>query len=325
MRVQIKWFLTGNVDVFEDRDDIIGPQTTILELKGLVQIRYGFPAKEVGFIYKHLLDNHETLRSIGIVDQASADKITLTVHVFRDEDEGEESNVDPSKEPIAEFTHDDYILAMKMLGKEVPVDPNRLQAVKQNAPRARPQFLNDQQTVKATSTSAASSASHHHGGAAPSPLVLKLHDIYNKFWYGQRVEGVEQKLALTVASHPEPFEYWDTRLPENPKGLPEPAATEVILEVFFFGPYDKVDPLDFGKRVVHKIQEVYGIQSSCVGKAREAGCMYPLIAVPIKMTDKDGWKFSELVFEKFGEPVVPGTKPPPGTGVKGGTPGCAQQ
>jgi hypothetical protein len=342
MRIQVKWFLTGNYDAFEDDDAIIGPNTTILELKGLVQIRYGYPAKDVGFIYKGLLENDTRLRNIGIVDQASADAIELIVHVFRDEGM-EESNLpeDPSKEPIYEFSHEDFITAMKMLGKDVPVNPSRIGEMKANAPRSRPQFLNKKEAaVPPPSTSVPMSNLTTAQAPPPPPVsapaavpitkdIERVTSAYKNYLYGQRTEGADKRFAVTYAGVAEPYEYWDTRLPETLKGLPPAGYGEMYLEVYHFGPFEKVDATKFATLIVRMMEVTLGLQCKCPTKAREAGCMYPLIAVPILMAEGDAMTFSHAVWENFGkvQPTRASEAPNASTGVKSGNGGggCAQQ
>ena len=340
MRIKVKWFLTGNIDYFEDRDDIIGPKTTVLELKGLVQIRYKFPAKQVGFIYKRLLEPHTTLGSLGIVDQAAADSMEITVHVFTEEDEEEERALEGNnllKEPIYEFSHQDYITAMAMLGKDVPVTPERLNEMRIAAPRSRPAFLNQTREASVPTPKDAEkfprdvSAVAAPVGGGNSKDAEKVIFSYKNYLYGQRTEGSDKRFQIQYPSYTDPFEYWDTRLPEGLVPLPPPPPGKVTLEVFFFGPWEKLDARRFATLVEHMLGVQCGVNAVCSTQAREAGCMYPLVAVPMIMSAEDAISFSNSVFENFGQVQELKAPAPPSaqSGVKsnggGGGMGCAQQ
>ena len=165
MKLTIKWFLTGKTSQFEDTDDIIGPQTTSLEVKGFIQMQFGFPASRILLIHKHLWDNDETLQQIGVTDQQSADRTVITAHVMTDaehhdlekpnllldgmrthtsgkEEEQPAAEEEDEEEESCEFTHEEFITAMKLLGRPVPISNARMAAMRDNAPRARPAFLN---------------------------------------------------------------------------------------------------------------------------------------------------------------------------------------
>jgi hypothetical protein len=156
MRIHLKWFITGKVTPLEERDELLGPATTVLEVKGLIQLKYTYPAKHMLLIAgKQLLENETTLAEAGIVDQAAADDAThvLTVHVLSgadledDDDDDEVAANTKTGSSIHEFTHEDFIKASKMLGRELPVSRARAAEVRAAAPRARPSFLDAKPAV----------------------------------------------------------------------------------------------------------------------------------------------------------------------------------
>eukprot|EP00760_Papus_ankaliazontas_P007868 PhM_4_TR13570/c0_g1_i1/m.80297 len=320
MRITIKWFMSGNHDTFEDTDAIINPNTTMLEIKGFIQMRYMYPAKEIGLIYKHLLDNPVRLRDIGIVDQATADATVITAHLFRDEDTDlEPSNLgDEASQPIEEFTHEDFALAMAILGKDVPVMPERLKEMRESAPKERPAFLN-KAPAAAPPTSTATA-----GAPRSSDLVARLQDIYRNFRYGPRAEGVEKELALQYPGVEEPYEYWDMRLPES--AVQNITGNDIALEMFFFGEFKLLDSKKFPVLVQQFLGAKFGYRCLVPVPAREAGCMYPLVAVVIVMDAADAQTLSEKLFVDFGKEQTKHKAAGGSGGVQTGKgQGCAQQ
>lgn len=295
MRIQLKWFLSQRVTPLEERDELLGPKTTMLEIKGLIQIEYTYPAKHTLLIsHKTLRENHETLESIGIVDQATADlpENVIVVHVLSSAElEGDDDESNPTSatgSTILEYKHDDFIKASKMLGRNVPVDKTRSAAIKADPPRARPSFL-DAQPASKVAAAAPSSAS----------TESEVYRIFKNVIYGLRKEAVEKKFAL-VYPGVESFDFWDVRLSHEGHRT---AEGEICLELFYFGDLtEKTDHAKFHSLAVESMAQ-HGFRVRAVGEIREAGCMYPLIAVPIIISESEAMLLGGAVFERFGQPI----------------------
>lgn len=320
MKVSVKWFLTGKISTFEESDEILNPNSTIAEVKGLIQIRFGFNASEIVIIKDNLIENEETLGSQGIVGGAS-DPV-LTAHVIR-ESELEPSNVESS---IDEFSHADFALAMKMLGKPVSVSSERLAVMRANAPRQRPAFL-DQPSVVSPPQAVSAPAP-----AKPTPPVNKSEAfrIFADVLYGLRKEGVDEQLRLCYPGV-DPLPFWDLRVPETFRGLDrESAPGEICLEVFFFGEFGIIKDHQKLIALVHQtIESQVGVRFRTPFPIREAGCMYPLITVPIAINEVDAMVLGDFVFEDFGtsrenRATAKGSKNAASEGAVAG-PGCATQ
>lgn len=338
MKVQLKWLLTGKDSVIEDVDAILSPETTIAELKGLIQIRYGFSAKELLLVQKHLLENNVTLKSVGIVG-GPADPV-LTAHVVR-ESELEASNFDQDDrskdDDLQEFSHADFMLAMKMLGKKVPVSDDRLMAMRLNAPRQRPAFLDAQRVNDDASVGADGSAGPPagmpgvFGGTIETynPKNTEIYQIVLRVRYGARRVGVDEKFGITYPGIKEPFPFWDMRTPDpftDANHLCSPG--EVCLELFYFGEFEALKNHEtFLTLVQHTIESKAGVRLRMPGGIREAGCMYPLIACQIILHEMDAMELGQTFFEDFGKTksAVPSVGPSDGTAVAGSGGGCAPQ
>lgn len=307
MKVSVRWFLTGKVSIIEDRDDILNPDSTIAELKGLMQIRFGFPAKEILIIHEHLLENKTTFRSLGILGQ-STDPI-LRAHVIR-ETELESSNLDvddTSKDDnLQEYSHADFILAMKMLGKPVPITDERLVAMRKSAPRQRPAFLNapSQHTPPPRAGGEVPTAMPGTGGdvLVYDPKNTEVHQIFASIRYGMRKEGVDTEFAINYPGV-EPFPFWDMRTPDAiaHRGYPCHPG-EVCLELFYFGEFSAIkDKTRFLALAKHSLESKAGVRVTTPGAVREAGCMYPLVAVLIVLHEVDAMALGNRIFEDFGK------------------------
>lgn len=363
MKVQVKWFLTGKISSFIEEDDILGPQTTIAELKGLIQIRFGFNTSEIVLIKDHLIENDITLQQLGIV--GGLKDPVLTAHVIR-ESELESSNVE-SDSSIEEYSHTDFILAMKMIGKPVPIADDRLLAMRANAPRTRPTFLNTLQRdgrnrvssfvqneggsslshprpdfhrssqsnalplSPSPSTCDASSNSHDNASSALcyNPCRTPVYTIFQKVMYGLRREGVDEEFQLPYPGM-DPLTLWDARTPDPSSQLErECEVNEICLELFYFGEFKAVKDHQKLLALVHQtIDTKAGVRIRTPCRIREAGCMYPLIAVPVVLSEMDAMKLGDRLFEDFGKKqnvnMAPkGTSDPKEAGERGS--GCAPQ
>ncbi|KAK7195771.1 hypothetical protein NESM_000507700 [Novymonas esmeraldas] len=341
MKVTLKWFLTGKTSVMEDNDSILSPDTTIAELKGLIQIRFGFSSKELLLMLEHLLENAVTLRSIGIVGQPTDP--TLTAHVVR-ESELEVSNLDQDDtardDDLQEFSHADFMLAMKMLGKEVAVPDDRLVAMRLNAPRQRPAFLD------ARSKGGDGGAVGPDGAPQPPPDMpgmskggipvydprkTEVYQIVSRVRYGPRKSGVDAAFAVQYPGVEEAFPFWDMRAPDPFTRIDTLCSPgEVCLELFYFGEFEAVtDHAGFLTVVRQSLQSKAGVRLRTPLPLREAGCMYPLIAVPVVLHEMDAMELGDVFFEDFGKggAALPVKGADDGARVagSGAVPGCAPQ
>lgn len=302
MRVKLRWFVTGNLSEIDEADDILNAQTTILELKGLIQGRFGFPPKELALISKHLLDNHTTLGEVGVTSSDS--DTVLTAHVIRSQAKLEKRNSiggqsvepeveEPDDDDLQEFTHDDYILAMRMLGRDVPVTGDRLKQVRENAPRSRPTFV--------PSVSAAPRETEAALSGDYNPRNTEVHRIFRDMRHGMRKENVDKTFQIEYPGVEEPFSYWDMRLPEDGRHQGQCSLNEVCFELFFFGEFKHIKDHEKFCALVQRVLEVKGgVRARMPLPIREAGCMYPLVAVPVIMTEMEGSMLGGLLFEEFG-------------------------
>ncbi|KPI88909.1 hypothetical protein ABL78_1954 [Leptomonas seymouri] len=311
MKVHIKWFLTGKETVIEDSDDILSPSTTVAELKGLIQIRFGFSSKELLLLLDHLLENCVTLRSVGITGSPSDPM--LTAHVVR-ESELEASNFNQDDtthdDDLQEFSHADFILAMKMLGKEVNVSDDRLLAMRLNAPRKRPAFLNAPREGEEAEMAASEMLQPPAGMpglsgkvAVYNPTKTEVYKILSNVQHGPRRLGVDSEYAIAYPGVAEPFPFWDMRIPNIFNHLEQRCSPgEVCVELFYFGEFAAVkDPVSFLALVRQSLESKAGVRLSIPLPLREAGCMYPLIACPIILDDMDAMVLGEVLFEDFGK------------------------
>ena len=327
MRVNLKWFLTGNVTPLEERDELLGPQTTMLEVKGLIQLKYTYPAKNMLVIVNRALrENEDTLRSVGIVDQASADASEhfLTVHVLSGAELEGASGDDDEEETgssIHEFSHEDFIKASRMLGRDLPVSKQRAAEVRANAPRARPAFV-DAKPAPAPAASAPSdqpptrTTGHEFStepvalGSLPPMEVAaparaassssndsQVRRILTNVWYGLRREHLEKEWALTYPGVTDTFDFWDLRLNMERHAVPE---GHICVELFYFGDIKAVENSKFQAIAVEAMQR-RGFRVTPIGRIREAGCMYPLIAMPIVMPEAEAMQLGDAVFERWGQ------------------------
>lgn len=338
MRVNLKWFLTGKVTPIEEPDDLLNPDSTLAELKGFIQIRFGFSAKEILLTQDHLLENAVTLKSLGITGQPN-DPV-LTAHVVR-EVELEASNLGQddttNDDALQEFSHADFILAMKMLGKDVPVPDARIVEMRERAPRQRPAFLNAAPIPGARGGAASNSSAPPPGMPGFSgggnvqvynPKNTRVYQIFQYVEYGLRKEGVDGEFAIVYPGF-EPFAFWDMRTPDPFESsldhLCEPG--EVCLELFYFGEFAAIkDDTDFRALVRQSLESKVGVRLRTPAPVREAGCMYPLVAVPVVLHEMDAQELGDRFFEEFGtcKGVVPPQRGANDGAVAGGG-GCAPQ
>ncbi|KAG5477912.1 hypothetical protein LSCM4_05304 [Leishmania orientalis] len=339
MKVTLKWFLTGTSSVMEDSDAILSPDTTMAELKGLIQIRFGFSSQELLLLSDHLLENTATLRSLGITGQP-LDPV-LTVYVARESvlEIGNLDQDDPSKDDdLQEFSHADCTLAMRMLGKHVPVPDDRLVAMRLNAPRQRPTFLDarwegeDGAVGHGVVPQPPPGMPGVAGCGVPiyDPRNTEVYQIVSHGKHGPRKEGVDREFAVRCSGVDESFPLWDMRTPDPLTCIDGQCSPgEVHLELFYFGEFDAVkDQAGFLVVMRQSLQSKAGVRLRRLLPLRKAGCMYPLIAVPIVLHEMDAMVLGDVVFEDFGkvESARPFKRTDDGAKVAGsGGPGCTTQ
>lgn len=104
MKIRITWLATGAVLDLQESDDIIGPQTTFLEIKGFIQMRYGFRPQQLLLVCDQVLaEDEETLKQFGIVSTETADRKVIGCHVFSmEEAEKEQRELEQDKANEAE-------------------------------------------------------------------------------------------------------------------------------------------------------------------------------------------------------------------------------
>jgi hypothetical protein len=333
MRIHLKWFITGKVTPLEERDELLGPATTVLEVKGLIQLKYTYPAKHMLLIAgKQLLENETTLAEAGIVDQAAADDAThvLTVHVLSgadledDDDDDEVAANTKTGSSIHEFTHEDFIKASKMLGRELPVSRARAAEVRAAAPRARPSFLDAKPAVAEDppvfqDTTAASGSAPIIPNRAGRPSAA---NIFRNVLYGLRKEGLEKLFAVRYPGAAEEFDFWDLRLSHDPRAPAAPG--QLAMELYYFGEIEKVDSGRLQALAVDALSQ-HGFRVAPFGAIREAGCMYPLIAVPVVMSEDEAYRLGDAVFERFGIPLSEAPAPPQRTAPAQGPAGSGEK
>jgi hypothetical protein len=225
-----------------------------------------------------------------------------------DDDEGNDDD-------LQEFSHDDFILAMKMLGKDVPVSDERIAQVRMQAPRSRPAFLNTPAPTAAEPVA--------EGGY--NPRSTEVHRIFREFRHGMRKENAEKEFCIEYPGVQDAFQYWDMRLPEDDKHQGACTLNEVCFELFFFGEFTMVtDHSKFFALTRRMLEVKAGVNARTPLPMREAGCMYPLIAVPVVMTEMEGMNLGLLLFDDFGT-ALPSGRVSDDSGVAGKPSACGQQ
>ena len=99
MKIRITWLATGAVLDLQESDSILGPQTTFLEIKGFIKMRYGFKPQQLLLVCDQVLcEDDETLKQYGIVSTETAEKKIIGCHVFSTEEaEKEQKELEQEK------------------------------------------------------------------------------------------------------------------------------------------------------------------------------------------------------------------------------------
>eukprot|EP01064_Diplonema_japonicum_P025646 TRINITY_DN3705_c0_g1_i1.p1 TRINITY_DN3705_c0_g1~~TRINITY_DN3705_c0_g1_i1.p1 ORF type:complete len:417 (+),score=123.83 TRINITY_DN3705_c0_g1_i1:715-1965(+) len=152
-------------------------------------------------------------------------------------------------------------------------------------------------------------------------------EVFEKLHHGKRRDDVDKQLACLGNPELEDMEFWDLR---NSSEELKPSMGQVALEVFYFGEMEEAGvPNTFKVNLIEKLASVGVNGAIAPADLKEAGCMYPLIGVPILLPWEDAVRFGNIVFENFGIPREEtdgngdhSSKEPAGGGGGGG---CAQQ
>ncbi|KEG14348.1 hypothetical protein DQ04_00511110 [Trypanosoma grayi] len=308
MKIQIKWLLTGKTSTIEELDELLNPRTTILEVKGLIQLRFGFLPREVVLTNRHLLENYMTLEEAGCVGKE--DDPVLGAHVVRRLEEDEEGDCNSvGNDGLEEFSHEDFIVGMRMLGKDVPVSVVRLQEVRERPPRARPTFLDASPLPSSAAGGAGDIPPPPPGmpgaGAVQryDPSITEVYRIFKDVRHGVRRDGCDVDFAIHYPGIQEAFPYWDARLPDSYRYPAIPCGVgEVCLVLFYLGEFSVIEDTEkFCALLRQSLVEKCGINVSTPLPMHEAGCIYPLMGCPIVLTETDAMTLGEALFEDFGK------------------------
>ncbi|ORC84605.1 uncharacterized protein TM35_000431730 [Trypanosoma theileri] len=310
MKIKLKWFVTGMQSVIDEVDELLNPKTTILEVKGLIQIRFGFIPSEVILIHQHLLENYTTLQEVGCVGKE--DDPIITAHVLRQSEENDDDV--GGDDALQEFSHEDFILAMQMLGKSVSVSNERIKEVREFPPRMRPVFLDLSPPLavpKRTNTNSIPPPPPGMPGASLAqkydPSLTQVYQIFSQARHGMRREGCDKKFSIHYPGISESFPYWDARLPDMLHYQSIPCGIgEICLELFYFGEFSAIDaPEKFLTLVQQSLLELCGMNVKTPLPMREAGCIYPLVACPIVLSELDAMELGDTLFDDFGRVNTP--------------------
>jgi hypothetical protein len=154
-----------------------------------------------------------------------------------------------------------------------------------------------------------------------------VHRIFEEFRYGLRKDGADVKFQVIYPGVRDPFQYWDMRLPEDDTHQDSMCSVnEVCFELFFFGEFKMIRDHEAFKALVARVLELNGgIKARLPLPIREAGCMYPLIAVPIVITELEGMELGAMLFDDFGTALPASKVSEKGSVAAGSSKGCGQQ
>ena len=156
-----------------------------------------------------------------------------------------------------------------------------------------------------------------------------LLSVFEKCQHGKRRDDMDKKLAAMGNPELEDLDFWDLRgsSEELPCG-----EDQVAIEIFYFGEMEETgDPNTFKVHVIDRLRKVGVTGAVAPVPFKEAGCMYPLIGIPMILPWTEALKLGNFVFEDFGveqshNAATHGEKSggaPGEEGKEGG--GCAQQ
>eukprot|EP01063_Lacrimia_lanifica_P025278 TRINITY_DN33055_c0_g1_i1.p2 TRINITY_DN33055_c0_g1~~TRINITY_DN33055_c0_g1_i1.p2 ORF type:complete len:328 (+),score=102.63 TRINITY_DN33055_c0_g1_i1:57-1040(+) len=307
MRVTLYWCDNDTTGTLEEDDAILNAESTIRDIKGLIKLASGESMRrQIILMEGEVCGNETTLSEWGVDSQEAADARPFTLVI----EDGEEDHDDPFA-MTGEMSHEQYIRAQRAMGMRASVTQEtehqemlRREAIAQRVkPRARP--------------SALLASMPDPDPAPPTPAnphlvttdTSQVYQTFIKGKYGMRVEGVEEKLKVrTGPGKDDEYEYWDLRLVEDTslRGRCD-RSCEIVLEIFYFGEIKKCGSHERFKDLILKALARYGFEPEFLRTAdlRDAGCMYPLIAVPIVMSHREADRLGHMVFEHFGRPMQP--------------------
>eukprot|EP00756_Hemistasia_phaeocysticola_P003720 Hpha_TRINITY_DN12414_c0_g1::TRINITY_DN12414_c0_g1_i1::g.42746::m.42746 len=332
MRMDIQFADTMQSGSLDESDDVLCPDSTWLDVKGLIKMWTSEPmSKQVLFVNGDEVDDHATLEQTGLGSQEALDKAKVVLGLKDTEEE---------KTPT-EFSHEDFLKAARLAGVDAPVTKEQQreeevrrerkfaqQKAKRDAPRSRPAALDGMRKKQ-----------HYAEGT--------VNNIFEKCWHGMRKEGTDANLAVDPAGvtqkvdhegNPvDPFEYWDLRLVEDLQLRNRCEPGEIVLEIFYFGfhmpgkkasngkPYPYITDEEEFKNRICKALSRNGLPVPVMDyPLRDAGCLYPLVACPARMTEHEAMILGKAVFDEFGVPPAE-QKASQGKKGGGGGGGCAQQ
>eukprot|EP01060_Flectonema_neradi_P007195 TRINITY_DN149_c4_g1_i2.p1 TRINITY_DN149_c4_g1~~TRINITY_DN149_c4_g1_i2.p1 ORF type:complete len:448 (+),score=115.42 TRINITY_DN149_c4_g1_i2:97-1440(+) len=148
-------------------------------------------------------------------------------------------------------------------------------------------------------------------------------EAFTKMHHGRRRDDAEKRLQVTGKPDLEDLEFWDLRA--CAEDLPT-GDDQLALEVFYFGEMEDAGDLNtFKVNMIEKLARrgISGIVAPITPK--EAGCMYPLIGIPIIIPWKQALRFGNLVFHDFGTEQIDPKEHGAEGGGDGKKGGCAQQ
>ncbi|KAJ9458704.1 hypothetical protein DIPPA_16871 [Diplonema papillatum] len=319
MRLTINWPEAEKTGELNERDDVLNPESTMLDVKGLIHMWTGQSVgSQVICVGDRVAEEFDTLAALGITSQAAADAAPLVL-MLNTSGPPAGGGAAEAEGRGGEFTHEEFVKVKRALGHLPPVtqetrheEEKRREALarrfKEGAkpPRARPQMLQGEQTKEETNADKS-----------------KVYELFEKGLYGIRAENVNETLSVCLGK--ETYEYWDLRLPET---LPLRSACdrtdEIVLEIFYFGEMKEVPSQDaFKDKVRAALSGKAGVRATMLQHPlRDAGCMYPLIAMPIVVSHADAERLGQTVFEHFGRAMSPRNE---GAGNSGKGGGCGQQ
>jgi len=131
---------------------------------------------------------------------------------------------------------------------------------------------------------------------AEDDSLLPIERTWQNAWrYVGRSDRYE---LLRVSYGGQHFEYSDTRL-----GIASPMTDgNIVLEIFWNGELEDVrDQAAFKAEVARKLLPV-AASASFSFPMRAGGCMMPLIAVPVELSQEDAFTVGALLFDGFGGP-----------------------
>lgn len=340
MRLRIVYEATGEEDALDEDDVVLGADTPWLDVKGLIKMWTGVSmARQALSLDGAELPDGETLGETGLVSQAKCDEVRIVLHTTDDADDAG-----------GEFTHADFIKLQGLRGRGVAVTEDSLRGEEVRRERRANQL--QQSRVRPAQHALPKGAKDGGGsgaGAGGGGKKGEVWKFFEKCWHGMRREGTDAKYRIDHTGitqekdhdgkPTEPFDYWDLRIAECPKLRARHDPGEIVLELFYFGfhmPGKKSrsrggtaypwihDEEEFKRRIASSLKaNGMVVPDMSLAPLRDAGCMYPLVAVAARVTEAEANELGHELFEDFGKEPKKAEAQPQDKGGKGG--GCGQQ